>query len=258
MRIFTILQPLSIYFVRRTRLIERFPLQVAMVQQKMIAYHGIDCALNRTKEFIEKIVALDLLVLIIFLLLGVVVDPLLLYCGMAVILLIPIAYYRDLNHKVMLKKRLILLDLPEFLNKLTLLVDAGEHVQKAICRCVEHKSSQLSFLPLSPLYQELHDMALNLNNNQSFQHVLENFNKRCNIQEISILTTTILLNYRRGGVEFVYALRELNKTVWDKRMLLAKTLGEEASSKLVIPMVMIFIIVMVIVAAPAILIMNAN
>jgi tight adherence protein C len=39
---------------------------------------------------------------------------------------------------------------------------------------------------------------------------------------------------------------------------LTKTLGEEASAKLVFPMVFIFFIVMVIVAAPAILIMNTT
>jgi tight adherence protein C len=66
------------------------------------------------------------------------------------------------------------------------------------------------------------------------------------------------LNYRRGGVEFVYALRELSRIIWDKRLALTKTLGEEASAKLVFPMVFIFFIVMVIVAAPAILIMNTT
>ncbi|MDQ0888523.1 hypothetical protein QFZ81_003611 [Paenibacillus sp. V4I9] len=37
---------------------------------------------------------------------------------------------------------------------------------------------------------------------------------------------------------------------------MSRTLGEEASSKLVFPMVLIFVVVMVIVAAPALLMMK--
>jgi tight adherence protein C len=66
----------------------------------------------------------------------------------------------------------------------------------------------------------------------------------------------VLLNYRRGGDDFVVALRELTRNLWEKRKALARTMGEEASSKLVFPMVITFGIVMVIVATPAILIMG--
>jgi tight adherence protein C len=138
------------------------------------------------------------------------------------------------------------------------LVDAGETVQKAIKQCVEQKKLITFTVETNPLYYELNQMVTALNNNRSFQHVMEEFNKRCNVQEISIFTTTVLLNYRRGGLEFVYALRELSRMIWDKRLALTKTLGEEASAKLVFPMVLIFFIVMIIVAAPAILLMNAN
>jgi len=44
--------------------------------------------------------------------------------------------------------------------------------------------------------------------------------------------------------------------MWERRKAMTRTLGEEAASKLVFPMVMIFMVVMVIVGAPAILMMN--
>ncbi|MDB5053106.1 MAG: type secretion protein [Bacilli bacterium] len=252
------LLPFSIYILQRSRFMERFPLYITKLHLKYVAYYGINHSMEQSKQYIARMMTYMLLSLSFFTLIGIMFDISFLAYGCILTVFIPMASIHDLNKKIKRKKRRMLLELPEFLNKLTLLVDAGETVQKAISRCVEHKQKQGIFAESDPLYYELSLMAMELRNNRSFQHVLEDFSKRCNVQEISIFTTTVLLNYRRGGIEFVYALRDLSRIIWDKRMMLTKTLGEEASSKLVFPMVLIFFIVMVIVAAPAILIMNSN
>jgi tight adherence protein C len=252
------LLPISLYGMERLRLMERYPLHVAKLHLKWVNYQGGNQSLEQTKLFIAKILTLMWLCISVFTCLGFVSDPIFFSCGACFTIIIPVAFIQDLNRKLKRKKRFILIELPEFLNKLTLLVDAGETVQMAIKQCVEQKKQVTLTIETSPLYHELNQMVNALNNNRSFQHVMEEFNKRCNIQEVSIFTTTVLLNYRRGGIEFVYALRELSRIIWDKRLALTKTLGEEASAKLVFPMVFIFLIVMIIVAAPAILIMNAN
>jgi tight adherence protein C len=237
---------------------ERYPLHVAKLHLKWVNYKSGNQSMENTKLFIAQIITYMWVTLLIFIFLGLVIDVIFFSCGACFLLLIPVGIIQNLNKKLKIKKRLMLIELTEFLNKLTLLVDAGETVQKAIKQCVEQKKQHVITVETSPLYYELNQMVIALNNNRSFQHVMEEFNKRCNVQEISIFTTTVLLNYRRGGLEFVYALRELSRIVWDKRLALTKTLGEEASAKLVFPMVLIFFIVMVIVAAPAILLMNAN
>jgi tight adherence protein C len=252
------LLPISIYMLERLRLMERFPLHVAKLHLKWVNYHGGNQSLENTKVFIAQIITYMWISLLMFTFLGLALDSTFYSCGVCFTLMIPVGIIQDLNRKLKYKKRLMLIELTEFLNKLTLLVDAGETVQKAIKQCVEQKKQHAITVETSPLYYELSLMVTALNNNRSFQHVMEEFNKRCNVQEISIFTTTVLLNYRRGGLEFVFALRELSRMVWDKRLALTKTLGEEASAKLVFPMVLIFFIVMIIVAAPAILLMNAN
>jgi tight adherence protein C len=254
----TRLLPLSLYVMERLRLMERYPLHVAKLHLKWVNYHGGNQSLEKTKVFIAHIMTYMWISLLLFAGLGLAVDSTFYSCGVCFTLIIPVGIIQDLNRKLKYKKRLMLIELTEFLNKLTMLVDAGETVQKAIKQCVEQKKQLTITVETSPLYYELNQMVTALNNNRSFQHVMEEFNKRCNVQEISIFTTTVLLNYRRGGLEFVYALRELSRIIWDKRLALTKTLGEEASAKLVFPMVFIFFIVMVIVAAPAILLMNAN
>ncbi|MNP57095.1 hypothetical protein D3C76_1518900 [compost metagenome] len=99
-------------------------------------------------------------------------------------------------------------------------------------------------------------MQREMESGYSFQQALEGFSKRCGVQEVSAFTTAVLLNYRRGGNDFVLALRDLSHSLWDKRKTVSKTLGEQASSKLIFPLVLIFLIIVILVGAPAFMIMD--
>jgi len=96
-----------------------FPLQVAHFHLKIIAYYGGNKSLEQTKAYIIRILSYMLLAFSFFGFIGLVFDIALLYCGCLITVLIPVVYYRDLDQKVKYKKRLLLLELPEFLNKLT-------------------------------------------------------------------------------------------------------------------------------------------
>jgi tight adherence protein C len=167
--------------------------------------------------------------------------------------------FLDLDQKIKEREEAIILELPEFLNKIILLVNAGENVQEAIIRSIDAKLKYYQKRPeekINPLYKELQQVMNELRNNRSFHDSMEDFSKRCAVHEISVFVSTLLLNYRRGGGEFVSTLKDLSENLWHKRTAVARTLGEEASSKLVFPMVLIFFVVMVVVGAPAVLSMN--
>ncbi|MUT68066.1 type II secretion system F family protein [Paenibacillus sp. NEAU-GSW1] len=149
------------------------------------------------------------------------------------------------------RKQLIILELPELLSKLMLLVGAGETVQQAFARCMEGKDPHSH-----PLYNEWSKVVYALRMGDPFSAAAERFNRSCSVQEVSVFTTVLLLNYRRGGEHFVLALRELSYTLWEKRKAVARTRGEEASSKLVFPLVGILLVLMVFVASPAMLLMS--
>lgn len=165
---------------------------------------------------------------------------------------LPIALASDLHKKVRQREQEIMMELPELLNSVVLLVGAGETVQRAILRCVESRKGDYSH----PLYKELSIMAGEWESGYSFQQAFENFSKRCAVQEVSLFTTTVLLNYRRGGGDFVLSLRDLSRMLWDKRKAVSRTRGEQASSKLVFPMVVIFLIVIILVGTPAFMMMK--
>ncbi|MEK3795529.1 type II secretion system F family protein [Paenibacillus sp. FSL R7-0204] len=165
---------------------------------------------------------------------------------------LPVAMVSDLHKKVRMREQNIMLELPELLNSIVLLVGAGETVQRAIVRCVNSRQGNSTH----PLYAELIKMTAEWDGGYSFQQAFENFSKRCAVQEVSIFTTTVLLNYRRGGADFVLSLRDLSRMLWEKRKAISRTRGEQASSKLVFPMVVIFLIVIVLVGTPAIMMLK--
>ncbi|SET95416.1 type II secretion system F family protein [Paenibacillus sp. NFR01] len=165
---------------------------------------------------------------------------------------LPVALIHDLHRKVQLREQRMMFELPELLNSIVLLVGAGETVQRAIIRCASSRKSSSEH----PLYTELSVLIRDWESGDSFQQAFENFSKRCSVQEVSLFTTAVLLNYRRGGADFALALRDLSRLLWEKRKAISRTQGEQASSKLVFPMVVIFLIVIVLVGAPAMMMLN--
>lgn len=159
---------------------------------------------------------------------------------------------REIITKAELRRQNIQLELPEFINKLTLLVQAGETISKALVTCIERKKKQ----NVHPLYMELMRMMSDVHNGYSFTQAMSLFAKRCSMQEVSMFVTTVLINQRRGGETFVLAMEDLGRQLWDKRKSIARKRGEEISTKLVFPMMLMFLIVLIVVGAPALLMMQ--
>lgn len=179
-------------------------------------------------------------------------EPALLALGALIGAVLPAAKWKDVSAKVERRKQDMLLVLPEVLSKLMLLLGAGETMQRALQRCALVQSGRQP----GALIEELRRANEAIRNGESFAAAMEAFSKRCAVQEVSLFTTTLLLNYRRGGDRLALSLKELSYSLWEKRKSVARSRGEEASSKLVFPLVGIFLILMAIVASPAILLMG--
>lgn len=247
--------PLSAKIADRIKLAERLSSSRWNIYQKMIALHGEDAELRHTKRFSADLVSVAIVCALGTIVCGAitrgdvyVLGSLLAFSGLS-----PFVMVQRLDRRIAQKKRKLIMELPEFLNKLTLLVNAGETVQGAIVRCAEAYSSSGAG---GPLAAELIMLANRLRNNESFPIAMEKLSKRCSVAEVSVFTTTVLMNYHRGGELFVMSLRSLNRDLWEKRKAMTRTLGEEASAKLIFPMLLILLAVMAIVAAPAVMLME--
>lgn len=246
---FIFLAPAGLYLIDKLNLMVRLSSQLVPIQQKV----GNLYRAGKETQYYTKMYVAELISTVLISLMGGSFftlisggDQLLLILGIVVAILLPALSIKKLDEKVNRKKQDIIFELPEFASKIALLVNAGETCQKAIIRCTLMKQDDDN-----PLYQELIETVTKIQNGESFSQVMEEFSKRCGVQEVSAFTTVILLNYRRGGDQLSLSLRELSQSLWGKRKAISKVRGEEASSKLIFPMVLIFVVILVIVAYPA-------
>jgi tight adherence protein C len=248
-----VMAPSMHWIVHKWKLIERFSWFAIKVHGHFVFLFGSRAAQLMTILFFVDMLSLSgLCVLLGTMFSALTDDTTQLGLGVFIAILMPMLTLRQLADQVVRRKRSMIVELPEVLNKLILLINAGETVQAALMRTID-----APFLGKdSPLRKELLNTAGELQMNISFAKALEQFSRRCALQEISMFTTTLMMNYKRGGDELVLALRSLAKELWDRRKAVSRTLGEEASSKLVFPMVVIFFVVMVVVGAPALMMMN--
>ena len=152
-----------------------------------------------------------------------------------------------LNADIKKRKLEIMLDFPNFLVKLTLLVNAGMNVGSAWEKVSDgiDKSKALG--------REL-DMALiEIRSGKSESKAYEDFAKRCRIQEVTRVVSVLLQNIKKGNAELVSILRIHANECWEMRKNAAKKLGEEASSKMLLPMAIMLLSILLIVITPAIL-----
>lgn len=169
------------------------------------------------------------------------------------ILITAYLYYqtdRDLDKRLQQRKRDILIDLPEFINILALLVNAGLPVSGAVERIIRDAN------PEKPLNKELNCLLVDVVAGKPVSQAYEDFARRCRVPEVTRFVSTLLQNINRGGADLVYALRMMAQEAWEKRKDLARKQGEEAAAKLVLPMVMVFVAVAIIVIAPAVMTMS--
>jgi tight adherence protein C len=157
---------------------------------------------------------------------------------------------REIDKALEKRKREIMLYFPDFLNSLTLLVNAGMTVTKAWEKVSVEEDGYNS------LGFELKTVISEISSGVSEYRAYENFAKRCRTPEITRAISIILQNMRKGSSEIVPVLRVQANECWEMRKRVAKRLGEEASSKLLFPMMLIFLSILLIVLTPAVLSMK--
>lgn len=151
------------------------------------------------------------------------------------------------------KRRLsIQMEFPEFVNKLTLLVNAGMTISKAWEKIInENKRKHI-------LYDEMRYALAQIKAGKPEGMAYEEFARRCHVKEVTKFVSVIVMNLKRGGSEVVPVLREQGNECWEMRKNAAKELGEQAGTKILFPMMIMFLGIVLIVVTPAILSMSSG
>lgn len=141
---------------------------------------------------------------------------------------------------------------PEFLTKLTLLLNAGLTVDRA-WEMILNDSEDLN----TPLNKELNKTFRDMRSNIPRVKCLNDLSRRCKVKEVSKFSSIILQNINKGSSDLAYMLQQLSDECWEERKNMAKQKGEEASTKLLFPMMLMLLTVFTIVLVPAMIQMFA-
>lgn len=158
---------------------------------------------------------------------------------------------KDLHRQVELRQQSLRRDYPEIVHKLVLFVGAGMTIRGAFCKVAgDYEKSKKSTKTL-PAYEEMLYTCRELRAGVSEGAAYEHFGKRTGLTEYIRLSALLTQNLKRGNRTLLERLREEADRASEERLQQSKKLGEEAGTKLLVPMVLLLAVVMVIIMIPA-------
>lgn len=173
---------------------------------------------------------------------------------------------RDLHKKIRQRKGKLLLEYPEFVSRLVLLVGAGMTVRGAMYKMAETRQGRRTEASqgkavhgkeaqgkASLIYDEVAYLCNELDSGISEAKAYYNLGRRCGEQRYIRLCMLLSQNLRKGTAELTALLRGESAEAFEERKRNARRIGEEAGTKLLLPMSMMLVIVMMIIMVPAFL-----
>ena len=172
-----------------------------------------------------------------------------------IILAIIVWFYgeKELENRMKKRKEQMLLDYPEIINKFTLLINAGMTIKQAWTKIAEDYNSKTLQKGVKKryAYEEMlttvHELQLGLAENIAY----EQYGRRTGLISYIKFSSLISQNLKKGTKGFTQLLLQEAIEAFEDRKETAKRLGEEAGTKLLIPMMIMLIIVFLMIMIPA-------
>lgn len=148
------------------------------------------------------------------------------------------------------------LDYPQLVSTFTLFLGAGMPARGVWYRMAEHYEGQKAENGRREVYEEMvrsmHEMKGGANEGECY----ERFGERCGLPIYRKFAALLSQNLRKGTKGLALILKQEADNAFEERKSLAKKLGEEAGTKVLIPMFLMLAVVLVIIVVPAFLSMG--
>ena len=142
----------------------------------------------------------------------------------------------------------LMMDYPGIIMKFTLLVQAGMTVRNAFRKmAVDYKRKEEKRIAYEEIVTVCHEMESGVSETEAYRR----FGERCGHVKYKTFATLLIQNLQKGSRQMEEMLEKESVEAWDDRKRKAKVLGEAATTKLLVPMVMMLMVVMAIVMLPA-------
>lgn len=144
-------------------------------------------------------------------------------------------------------------DYPDIIQKLILFLKAGLSIRKAMERLaadyVKRRNSTL--IGTRYAYEELVKTCVEMEKGIYEKEAYERFGKRCGLAEYKTLSVLLVQNLKKGNQSILELLEREAVTAGEERLRRARIRGEEASTKLLLPMILQLFVVFIILMVPA-------
>lgn len=151
------------------------------------------------------------------------------------------------------RRQQMLLDYPEIVNKMALFLGAGMTAKRAWKKVVEDYGRQKEIWGERYAYEEMKRTCHEMDSGATEAESYEKFGRRCDNHVYVRFGALLSQNLRKGTKGLTQLLKLESIQAFEERKALAKRLGEEAGTKLLLPMFMMLAIVLIIVIVPAFL-----
>ncbi|MCM1120256.1 MAG: type II secretion system F family protein [bacterium] len=158
---------------------------------------------------------------------------------------------RDLHRQVLLRREKMKEVYPVVVSKLTLYLGAGMTIRGAFRKIADDYSRRDHKGKEQPLYEEMLYACNQLQAGISESRIYEMWAARTGLQDCARLSAMLAQNLKKGNAALLSRLKEEGDRALQEELNLRRRKGEEAGTRLLVPMIMMMAIVMVLVMIPA-------
>lgn len=145
----------------------------------------------------------------------------------------------------------LLLSYPQLVTTLALLIGAGMPVSKAWGRMAGRYKKNGTVK--NAAYEEICYTWNEIQDGVGERKAYENFGNRCALWQYKRLASLLTQNLRKGSSELTELLSKESELAMEQRRNLAKRLGEEAGTKLLLPMMLMLCMIVALIIVPALI-----
>lgn len=173
-------------------------------------------------------------------------------------LLAVLLYWQEKAEKENKRKQrtqMLALDYADVVYQLMVYIGAGLTVRKAWECIVENyeRRKESHKGRIRPAYEEMAQTLRQIRYGEPEGKAMEVFGRRCGLQPYMKLSSLLEQNRRTGTKNLQQLLEQEMSAAWEEQKHAARRLGEEAGTRLLIPLFLMLIVVMVIIMVPALL-----
>lgn len=152
-------------------------------------------------------------------------------------------YYNTMaSTKIKKKSTIYLKDFPGVVSTIALLVNAGMMLREAW--------TEVAYSEEGDLYEQMQKVSVDMDNGMAENDALYAFALRCATPEIKKFTSFIVQGLEKGNKDLAFSLKNQSDELWETKKQNVLQQGEIAASKLLIPIMIMFIGILIMVMGP--------